>query len=134
MAELLRHRQTKEAETDMFSLKPPRHISTLPNSGAKADIAGGPESGQDQTPRGASTIAQALPSRRVMCEKRREPLSAGPVSLEKSGSIARRICILCLRLMSAPLALLMPAHTVIHHGPVQSNGMCLLEFVVHWKL
>jgi hypothetical protein len=30
MAEPLRHRQTKEAETDMFSLKPPRHISTLP--------------------------------------------------------------------------------------------------------
>jgi hypothetical protein len=27
---LLRHRQTKEAETDMFSLPPPRHISTLP--------------------------------------------------------------------------------------------------------
>jgi hypothetical protein len=30
MAELLRHRQTKEAATDMFSLKPPRHIPTLP--------------------------------------------------------------------------------------------------------
>jgi hypothetical protein len=30
MAEPLRHRQTKEAETDMFSLQPPRHISTLP--------------------------------------------------------------------------------------------------------
>jgi hypothetical protein len=25
----LRHRQTKEAETDMFDLQPPRHISTL---------------------------------------------------------------------------------------------------------
>jgi hypothetical protein len=30
MAEPLRHRQTKEAATDMFGLKPPRHISTLP--------------------------------------------------------------------------------------------------------
>jgi hypothetical protein len=30
MAEPVRHRQTKEAETDMFYLKPPRHISTLP--------------------------------------------------------------------------------------------------------
>jgi hypothetical protein len=30
MGEPLRHRQTKEAETDMFSLPPPRHISTLP--------------------------------------------------------------------------------------------------------
>jgi hypothetical protein len=29
MAEPLRHRQTKEAATDMFSLQPPRHISTL---------------------------------------------------------------------------------------------------------
>jgi hypothetical protein len=28
MVEPLRHRQTKEAETDMFYLKPPRHIST----------------------------------------------------------------------------------------------------------
>jgi hypothetical protein len=32
MVEPLRHRQTKEAATDMFSLQPPRHISTLPNS------------------------------------------------------------------------------------------------------
>jgi hypothetical protein len=31
MVEPLRHRQTKEAATDMFSLKPPRHIPTLPN-------------------------------------------------------------------------------------------------------
>jgi len=30
MAEPLRHRQTKEAATDMFDLQPPRHISTLP--------------------------------------------------------------------------------------------------------
>ena len=29
MVEPLRHRQTKEAATDMFCLKPPRHISTL---------------------------------------------------------------------------------------------------------
>jgi hypothetical protein len=28
----LRHRQTKGAETDMFDLQPPRHISTLPKS------------------------------------------------------------------------------------------------------
>src|SRR6266849_5277783 len=30
MVEPLRHRQTKEAATDMFCLQPPRHISTLP--------------------------------------------------------------------------------------------------------
>jgi len=29
MVEPVRHRQTKEAATDMFYLKPPRHISTL---------------------------------------------------------------------------------------------------------
>ena len=30
MVATLRHRQSKEAATDMFSLQPPRHISTLP--------------------------------------------------------------------------------------------------------
>jgi hypothetical protein len=29
MAEPVRHRQTKEAATDMFDLQPPRHIPTL---------------------------------------------------------------------------------------------------------
>src|SRR5580704_5853543 len=29
MVQPLRHRQTKEAATDMFDLQPPRHISTL---------------------------------------------------------------------------------------------------------
>src|SRR6185369_7983267 len=38
MAEPLRHRQTKEAETDMFSLKPPRHISTLPRLCEKSEV------------------------------------------------------------------------------------------------
>jgi hypothetical protein len=33
MVEPLRHRQTKEAETDMSDLQPPRHISTLPLRG-----------------------------------------------------------------------------------------------------
>src|ERR1700730_16963763 len=32
MVEPLRHRRTKEAATDMFSLQPPRHISTLPKA------------------------------------------------------------------------------------------------------
>src|SRR5262245_47473687 len=32
MAEPLRHRQTKEAATDMFNLQPPRHIPTLPDA------------------------------------------------------------------------------------------------------
>src|SRR5260370_3801043 len=32
MGEARRHRQTKEAATDMFSLPPPRHISTLPRT------------------------------------------------------------------------------------------------------
>jgi hypothetical protein len=31
MVEPLRHRQTKGAETDMFDLQLPRHISTLPD-------------------------------------------------------------------------------------------------------
>jgi hypothetical protein len=41
MAEPLRHRQTKEAETDMFSLPPPRHISTLPVAEMTAARRGG---------------------------------------------------------------------------------------------
>ena len=31
MVGILRHRQTKGAETDMFDLQQPRHIPTLPN-------------------------------------------------------------------------------------------------------
>jgi hypothetical protein len=41
MAEPVRHRQTKEAATDMFDLQPPRHIPTLPtNSGHRKTAAG----------------------------------------------------------------------------------------------
>jgi len=36
----LRHRQTKEAETDMFNLPPPRHISTLPKAPLNGRIKG----------------------------------------------------------------------------------------------
>jgi tetratricopeptide (TPR) repeat protein len=39
ISEPLRHRQPKAAATDMFNLKPPRHISTLPSSGLRSDIA-----------------------------------------------------------------------------------------------
>ena len=39
MAEPLRHRQTKEAATDMFSLQPPRHISTLHIASFRGDAA-----------------------------------------------------------------------------------------------
>ena len=53
MAEPLRHRQTKEAATDMFYLKPPRHISTLPK-GEVPDRAGHvcftPDSGSEAYP------------------------------------------------------------------------------------
>jgi hypothetical protein len=49
MAEPLRHRQTKEAETDMFSLKPPRHISTLPEAAVRCDAAICPVLGVDRT-------------------------------------------------------------------------------------
>jgi hypothetical protein len=37
----LRHRQTKEAETDMFDLQPPRHISTLQCAPKARIISGG---------------------------------------------------------------------------------------------
>jgi hypothetical protein len=41
MVEPLRHRQTKEAATDMFGLQPPRHISTLSMLSKKAFARGG---------------------------------------------------------------------------------------------
>ena len=50
MVELLKHRQTKGAATDMFYLTPPRHISTLPHYGLKSDIARGPESAVTGSP------------------------------------------------------------------------------------
>jgi hypothetical protein len=42
MVEPLRHRQTKGAETDMFDLKKPRHISTLPWAAFAATFAARP--------------------------------------------------------------------------------------------
>jgi hypothetical protein len=48
MAEPVRHRQTKEAATDMFDLQPPRHIPTLPKTdltGLKSDFCFTLESG-----------------------------------------------------------------------------------------
>jgi hypothetical protein len=38
MAEPVRHRQTKGAETDMLSLPPLRHISTLPRAADDRDL------------------------------------------------------------------------------------------------
>ena len=39
MAEPVRHRQTKEAATDMFDLQSPRHIPTLPNLESRRQTA-----------------------------------------------------------------------------------------------
>ena len=52
MVEPLRHRQTKGAATDMFSLQPPRYISTLPNSDQnlqRRDWSLGAISGREQS-------------------------------------------------------------------------------------
>ena len=49
MAEPLRHRQTKEAETDMPGLPPPRHIPTLPiTDDLDASVSPPPKSGPSQ--------------------------------------------------------------------------------------
>ena len=51
MAAPLRHRQTKEAATDMLSLKPPRHIPTLPFASVwpgHGDFRSAPVNGQSQ--------------------------------------------------------------------------------------
>jgi hypothetical protein len=55
MAEPLRHRQTKEAATDMVSLQQPRHISTLPRLGKARGEHN--ESGVPQKAEVAATLA-----------------------------------------------------------------------------
>jgi hypothetical protein len=51
MVEPLRHRQTKGAETDMFDLQLPRHISTLPSMAPEiAPPAGGRHDGRRPGP------------------------------------------------------------------------------------
>jgi hypothetical protein len=40
MVEPLRHRQTKEAATDMLDLKSPRHTSTLPEAAQSTEATG----------------------------------------------------------------------------------------------
>ena len=59
MVEPLRHRQTKEAATDMFNLKPPRHISTLPKTVLIAPNRSSPNNGHHASepplPKGASS-------------------------------------------------------------------------------
>ena len=57
MVEPLRHRQSKEAATDMFSLQPPRHISTLPEASVRCVAAVRPESGVKPTCRDSWTDA-----------------------------------------------------------------------------
>ena len=49
MVEPLRHRQTKEAATDMFDLKPLRHISTLPFASFRASHKNRSLSGAERT-------------------------------------------------------------------------------------
>jgi hypothetical protein len=61
MAGPLRHRQTKEAETDMFSLPPPRHISTLP-SAAVHGAAAVSQTDDSQDPRASMVAAKVLKS------------------------------------------------------------------------
>ena len=52
MVKLLRHRQTKGAETDMFYLRPPRHIFTLPKLAY---------SGYPNPDKGMAGLSQLLP-------------------------------------------------------------------------
>src|SRR5450755_2138717 len=64
MVETLRHRRTKEAATDMFSLQPPRHIPTLPNPVAKLRDERRQEQLRKRTPRlavVASELGHELP-------------------------------------------------------------------------
>src|SRR5262249_45047060 len=66
MTEPLRHRQTKEAETAMFSLQPPRHIPTLP--AADHSVCGA-----------MSATGQSRPSKRAAQVNRRDLVVAPDV-------------------------------------------------------
>src|SRR5258706_12585700 len=64
MVEPLRHRQTRGAGTDMCYLKPPRHISTLPNSDGDTrnrDVGFTPMSGHRQPGRSGPKSANNPP-------------------------------------------------------------------------
>jgi hypothetical protein len=63
MVEPVRHRQTKEAATDMFSLPPPRHISTLPTSAVQLAEMSTAVAIETNHPKPASvTIAEVWPT------------------------------------------------------------------------
>src|SRR6476620_2835589 len=78
MVEQLRHRETKEAETDMFDLTPPRHSSTLPPTGAAAsgNRPGHLHVGSIdlEVPRNADRPGQ-LASRQPPAERRAHPIT-----------------------------------------------------------
>jgi hypothetical protein len=64
MAEPLRHRQTKEAATDLFSLQPPRPTATAPNPnstthggvGNKEPAEASPKRGKDYLWKGKAPV------------------------------------------------------------------------------
>ena len=87
MAELLRHRQTKEAETDMFSLKPPRHISTLPDSGGIAGHSPTAASGHFRT-HALQQLATNVRCIHVPIEERPQHRSLTTCSLHIRGSMS----------------------------------------------
>src|SRR5580693_9606805 len=71
MVEPLRHRQTKEAATDMFSLQPPRHIPTLPHSVALGQERGPQRllSATDDCGSDAAMTAQPLVPKLTLSDK-----------------------------------------------------------------
>ena len=87
MVEPLRHRQTKEAETDMFDLKPPRHTSTLPGStklevSITSPLLGAKQPPVANVPRSSSGVWVSSPpaSPPELQGSRREALDEGPLA------------------------------------------------------
>ena len=82
MAEPLRHRQTKEAATDMFYLKPPRHISTLPKAALWRTTGSGANRtfGRTRSARASKNArwrhsSSRVASRPSVCDRARRPWS-----------------------------------------------------------
>jgi hypothetical protein len=71
-AEPLRHRQTKEAETDMCSLPPPRHISTPPDSAVPVNLAHGSFTPKSRPTAWHRGLPKRAKSRLMQCSKTHE--------------------------------------------------------------
>src|SRR5579884_330064 len=81
----------------------------------------------------ANRGAPPLPSTRIPGQAARHRRSSNPLA-DLLASVREDRTLSSQAFGGDHFALLATGHGTARHGPVQSNGMCLLEFVVHWNL